>query len=302
MSDGYTKLFASITDSTIWGEANTTRIVWITMLAMADQHGYVGASVSGLSHRARVEISECIVALECFLAPDKWSRTAEFEGRRIAETEGGWVLLNHGRYREKIDKDARREQSRIAMAKLRNSRVNNVNKSLAKLTELTQAEAEAEAEADVITLSEHSHCSAPGKNTPAQSRKVKRIDSIAWSQEAGWTGISDSDRAAWSVAYPSADLTRELEKANQWLASNPTKAARRLWRRFVTNWLSRVSENGGSRQGASAAFSRNESHIPDDCADNQRHLWWMPDGRTPRRIPIYTTRDGRERYLDGTYA
>ena len=302
MSDGYTKLFASITDSTIWGEPNTTRIVWITMLAMADQHGYVGASVSGLSHRARVTIDECVVALACFSAPDKWSRTAEFEGRRIAQTEGGWILLNHSAYRAKMDKDARREQSRIAMARLRSSRVNDVNSQLAKLTELTQAEAEAEAEA-VINTSDNTNTSAPEKNTSAQRKKVTRkVDSISWTSDGGWIGICDVDRAAWSIAYPATNLTRELEKANQWLISNPTKAVRRLWRRFVTSWLSRVQDAGGSRQNGSTAFRRDESHIPSDCADNQRHLWWMPDGRTPRKIPIYTTVDGRERYLDGTYA
>ena len=41
---GYTKLFNSILASTIWRADDKTRIVWITLLAMADKHGIVEAS------------------------------------------------------------------------------------------------------------------------------------------------------------------------------------------------------------------------------------------------------------------
>lgn len=144
---GFTKLFASITDSTIWQAPDTTRIVWITMLAMADQNGYVGASVPGLAARARVSMSDCIAALDTLRSPDEWSRTKDFEGRRITDADGGWRLLNHAKYRAKLDAVDRREQARVAMAKLRASRkqaltVNRVNTGSVSLT---QAEAEAEA-------------------------------------------------------------------------------------------------------------------------------------------------------------
>ena len=51
---GYTKLFGSILDSTVWATPATVRVVWITMLAMADEHGVVSASVGGLARRAVV--------------------------------------------------------------------------------------------------------------------------------------------------------------------------------------------------------------------------------------------------------
>ena len=144
----YTKLDSSITDSTIWQAPDTTRIVWITMLSMADQNGYIGASVPGLAGRARVALDACVKALESFMGPDKWSRTKDHDGRRIAEADGGWVLLNHAKYRAAQNADDRRERSRVAMAALRADRkqlttVSDVNPALSKLT---QAEAEAEAE------------------------------------------------------------------------------------------------------------------------------------------------------------
>jgi hypothetical protein len=143
---GYTKLFSSITDSTIWTEPDATRLVWITMLAMADQNGHVAASVPGLAARARVSLDDCLKALETFKAPDQWSRTKEFEGRRITECDGGWILLNHQKYREKRDADDRREQARLAMQKLRASRkLTDVNNVIHSSPELTQAEADTEA-------------------------------------------------------------------------------------------------------------------------------------------------------------
>ena len=148
MAGFFTKLDAGITDSTIWHQPDHTRLTWITMLAMADQHGYVGASIPGLASRARVPLESCVAALECFKAPDEYSRTKDHDGRRIAEAEGGWVLLNHAKYRAAQSKEARRERSRIAMAELRARRkaeqtpVVNGDQSL---TKLPQAEAEAEA-------------------------------------------------------------------------------------------------------------------------------------------------------------
>jgi hypothetical protein len=112
MSETFTKLFGSITDSTIWAEDHATRLVWITMLAMADRHGYVGASVPGLAHRARVTTEEADAALAKFLAPDPYSRSQEHEGRRIEVADRGWALLNYERFRDMRDEEARKEYER----------------------------------------------------------------------------------------------------------------------------------------------------------------------------------------------
>lgn len=105
---GFVKLFSSIIDSTIWREKDTVRIVWITMLAKADKDGLVEASVPGLADAARVTLSDCEDALERLSAPDKYSRTKDNDGRRIRETEGGWILLNHAKYRADTSADRTR--------------------------------------------------------------------------------------------------------------------------------------------------------------------------------------------------
>lgn len=107
---GYTKLFSEILDSTVWREPHPTRLMWITMLAMADKNGEIMASVPGLADRARVSMEDCQTALACFLAPDAWSRSKDYDGRRIEEIDGGWRLVNFEKFRFKMGKEERRER------------------------------------------------------------------------------------------------------------------------------------------------------------------------------------------------
>jgi len=115
----FTKLFSSITESTIWAEPDHIRIVWITMLAMCDRQGRVYSTIPGLAGRSRVSVEACEEALAKFLSPDKYSRSKEFDGRRIEEIDGGWMLLNYERYRELRDSEADKEKKRKWAAKHR---------------------------------------------------------------------------------------------------------------------------------------------------------------------------------------
>lgn len=119
LTDTYTKLFSSITASTIWLEPDGTRLTWITMLAMADRNGCVYASVPGLADRAKVSRDAAEKALSCFTAPDPDSRTKDFEGRRIEAIDGGWRLLNHRKFREMRSAEERREYMRNYMQEKR---------------------------------------------------------------------------------------------------------------------------------------------------------------------------------------
>lgn len=116
---GYTKLFSSIIHSTIWREPHHVRVVWITLLAMADRDGDVEASVPGLADAARVTRAECEDALRVLEAPDPDSRDAENEGRRIAKVPGGWQLLNHHKYRDRLSEDDRRRANADRQARHR---------------------------------------------------------------------------------------------------------------------------------------------------------------------------------------
>lgn len=150
---GYVKLFGSILRSTVWGEPDSTRLVWITMLALADRDGIVEASVPGLAHEARVSLEATQAALATFLAPDQFSRTKDFEGRRIEEVRGGWRLLNADLYRRMLDADDQREKAAERQRRFKERGRSTGNGSALPVTpgngsndESRHAEAEAEAE------------------------------------------------------------------------------------------------------------------------------------------------------------
>lgn len=116
---GYTKLFSSLITSTIWREPDHVRIVWITMLALADKNGEVQGSIPGLSDMARVSLKDCQDALLALESPDEWSRTKDHEGKRIETIDGGWMVLNHPKYRRIMSADERREYNRLKKAEQR---------------------------------------------------------------------------------------------------------------------------------------------------------------------------------------
>jgi hypothetical protein len=97
---GYTKLYASILDSSVWSESHATVRVWIAMLAMADQDGHVEASLGGLARRANVTREECEQALSVLAGPDLDDKSGVDDGRRVRKVERGWSITNHRRYRE----------------------------------------------------------------------------------------------------------------------------------------------------------------------------------------------------------
>jgi hypothetical protein len=159
----YTKLFNSIITSTIWTQDDQTRIVWITMLALCDQHGEVHGSVPGLARLSGVSIDAVELALEKFLSPDPYSRTTDDEGRRIEKIDGGWFLINHAKYRNMASKadekcsNAKRQQrhrakvARNATVTDSNATVTDSNGRVTQERDIAEAEAYTDTKKDIKT-------------------------------------------------------------------------------------------------------------------------------------------------------
>jgi hypothetical protein len=146
---GYVKLFNSILASTIWREPDHVRICWITLLAMSDRHGVAEGSVPGLADFARLSVADTRRALKRLAAPDKDSRSQEHQGRRIRAVEGGWFLLNHGKYRAKLNADDRREYDRKRKAEYRQKQKSHGRPTMSQnVRDLSTVSAHADADAE----------------------------------------------------------------------------------------------------------------------------------------------------------
>lgn len=213
----FTKLFNSILDSTVWQESKETKLVWVTMLAMCDRNGEIHASIPGLSVRAGVTIPECEEALRCFMSPDKYSRTKDHDGRRIAIIDGGWVLLNHAKYRALLSAEERREYNRIKQQEHRKKLSLIVNDSQSHVSDVNAGEHITDADADA------DDSSPPGEESVIKKPSRKRssvtvVDDSAFEQF--WKAYprrtaKGNARKAFIAALKKIDTETLLAKASQ---------------------------------------------------------------------------------------
>lgn len=240
MSMSFTKLFSSITESTVWCEPDPTRITWIAMLAMADSKGRVWASIPGLANRARVSVEEVELAIKTFLSPDKYSRTPDNDGRRIEPIDGGWRLLNYEKYREVRDAEAAKESKRRYInerrAKEREEKARGVENKIYSRTASNQAEEEA------VSSSLRSEDKAPtARFDPKAYLKTKGIDE---SLAADWITLRRAKKAPPTEAAI-AGIEREADKARITLADALSLCCQRGWTGFKSEWA--LQAPGGGR-------------------------------------------------------
>src|SRR3954470_18554878 len=117
----FVKIYGSIIRSTVWQQPAATKLVWLTMLILADQDGVVESSIPGLAATAGVSIEECESALAVFLAPDRYSHSKVDEGRRVRVLHNGWLIINHGYYRELRTEKQVRDANRQALKRARDT-------------------------------------------------------------------------------------------------------------------------------------------------------------------------------------
>jgi len=151
---GYTKLFSDILTSSIWLTDTSTRIVWITMLAMKDKDGFVKGSVGNMAHMARVTTGEAKKAIDALESPDEDSTTADNEGKRIERVQGGWIVLNHELYKAKLSDNPDAEKARERMRRFREKKRNERNVTEESVTSRNSVSVSVSASSSVSGYSE----------------------------------------------------------------------------------------------------------------------------------------------------
>lgn len=207
---GYAKVFADIVHSTVWREDVYTKVVWITMLVMADRHGLVMSSIPGLADAAKVSLEQCLSALDVLSSPDKYSRTKEYEGRRISEVDGGWLLLNFEKFRARKDDEEQRIRTVERVRKHRQKLADDAkNEQVTKNVTVTRSNPIAEA------TSSASPEATPSDNTLDASRpkhEYTPVFEIAWQHYPKRSGGNSKPKAfkAWTARTKQGVKTHEM--------------------------------------------------------------------------------------------
>lgn len=99
-----------------------------------------------------------------------------------------------------------------------------------------------------------------GLNVPPPAEKGKADaggKAKAWkpsTPKTTWDGkafiIPDALMASWREAYPRVDLGAQVKKAAAWCVSNPRKAPKSDFDRFLNSWLSRAEPEAGTTRPA----------------------------------------------------
>jgi len=194
---GFVKVYETILRSSIWLEDDHTRLVWLTMLVLAGPDGIIRASIGGLAHQARVPREACERAISVLLSPDADDQSKIEDGRRIVEVEGGWLLVNHGRYREmrtstQMATAARVQKHRVTRNDVSVTRNDVTSCNVVKRLVRTEAEAEAEAKTKAKTKEED-----PAPVDPNEYREIIcPLDftphPTAVAELAGWAKVSEN--------------------------------------------------------------------------------------------------------------
>ena len=237
----FVKLHAAILDSSIWLEPTHVRIVWITLLAMADAAGCVQASPRGLAHRANVTPEECADAIARFLGPDADSRDGT-DGRRIEAVRGGWRLLNYLDFRNKREAEDRREYQaqwwRDKKGRKTAADSTPLDTTRHASTDSTQAEAEAEAEAE------------KRPRLRAAARPADVADAV-WQDFAALR----RQRRATVTSTVLDGIRREATAAGMSLEQALRTCVERGWQSFRADWATAPAARGPS-------LSRQAAHVP----------------------------------------
>lgn len=119
----------------------------------------------------------------------------------------------------------------------------------------------------------------------SQPASPLRVKEIFFSFELRlFQNISQQDIQSWQSAYPATNVTQQLLVMTEWCLSNPQKAkSKKLWRKFITHWLSRDNEKQINKQ----AYQKN------NYANPEKHTLSKPETSSE---PKYKMRDAFEAF------
>jgi hypothetical protein len=118
----YGKIFTSMYEGTLHGQWEAM-VTMQQLIVICDSDGVVDMTPTAIAGKTGIPLEIIEKGIKILEKPDPYSRTPDYEGRRIALLEDhrnwGWFLVNHKKYRDMIDAETRREQTRLRVTRHR---------------------------------------------------------------------------------------------------------------------------------------------------------------------------------------
>jgi hypothetical protein len=232
---GYTPVFDSVFQGTLCGRWPDTG-VWLCLLALADRDGRIDSTIPYISAVTGIPAQTLTECIDRFMAPDPASRTQADDGRRLvlidAARQWGWVVVNHGKYREK----ARKQMQQI------------VATNSGRDAERKRVERERKASGDVQSrpaMSSADRLSDSDSDSDSNKRGERRATRLP-------PDFSLTPERRLSAEKENLSPERTLEKFRDYWRSAPGAKGRKLdWDATWRNWCR--TERDGQRNNTAAS-------------------------------------------------
>lgn len=255
----FTKLHQAVIHSSIWSEPDHVRIVWITMLAMANSDGMVEASIGGLARAANVSRDRCEEALAVLMGPDPDSRDGT-TGERVQQVPGGFFIINYADYRD-VQTPQQVQAAKRARAYRDKKRASRTITQHSGPQPAVTTEEEAEEEEDKKKSAEQSAAK------PRRARAVARPDDVPVEVWDDFRSLRKTKKApltptAWDT------IQAEAKKARWTVERALRECVSRGWAGFRADWvLGKGSKDAGASHAVPQTRHNSELELGDPKCD-----------------------------------
>lgn len=224
MSSGWTPLFATVLDGTLFGKWPHTG-VWTCLLSQVDRLGRIDQNPALLAAKIGIPVETLMACIHDFMQPDPESRTGDLEGRRLelldpASRDWGWRVINAGVYREKARKaayDAARTESGKDAERKRKDRRPARSREVPRSPDASRSHTHTETEEGQLTLT-------PPPDKPEPRRWTKVPESFQ---------VTEPMRVWAKSTCPDVDVEWATTKFRNYEFAKPKSDANRAWQ----NWM-----------------------------------------------------------------
>jgi hypothetical protein len=86
----------------LWQRPTAVRVLWMTLLFLADDDGFIDASLPALAKYSGLTLDQVRESLDVLLGPEPYADDLRaYQGRQISEVDRGWRLNAHERFRRR---------------------------------------------------------------------------------------------------------------------------------------------------------------------------------------------------------
>lgn len=231
---GFVKLDDQLGDSSLMACPSDTFKVFVYILSRCGPDGISRTSPTGISAHCFLPLDVVRRAIGALESPDPDSRSKVDEGRRIKDVDGGFLVVNYLKYRE------RGYSGKDSAVRMRRKRDRDRKKAKAEERKAKAEEKRTEAEENTFPSKREAEA------TRAHNVTDPPVNGIYFDGDE-WRGLTPVFLESLREKFPISNIMGELEKMAAWIRKDPSRHNLEDRTEFIERWIKRPSGGRGTR-------------------------------------------------------